>query len=108
MRNKTTTASPLIDITLTSTGEELEAPEPCAFDEFRCSSETSLCIDQRWVCDGIADCSEGEDEHELLCGEKVDFKRNLNSSSNLNAILFKLRDLRKNKHPDLLRKIEKC
>ena len=34
-------------------------------DQFECSDDTCLSIDQ--VCDGVADCPEGEDEHYLVC-----------------------------------------
>ena len=43
-----------------------EVLDSCSSSEFRCPSETDLCIPQHAVCDGVGDCPEGEDE--LFCG----------------------------------------
>ena len=38
----------------------------CLFDEFQCPD--SFCINNRWMCNGLKDCLNGEDE--LGCPER--------------------------------------
>ena len=39
---------------------DLYAPEVCSAD--------GRCLLEEWICDGIADCASGEDEHPDRCG----------------------------------------
>ena len=42
--------------------------ETCTKNEFHCGADT--CIPSSWLCDGNADCLNGEDEHPKSgCGE---------------------------------------
>ncbi|XP_063986068.1 uncharacterized protein LOC135167136 isoform X2 [Diachasmimorpha longicaudata] len=49
-------------------------PTFCGKQWFKCHS-SAICIMQRYVCDGKADCSEGEDEHSETCGPDPCFGR---------------------------------
>lgn len=37
---------------------------------FLYSCQSGGCIQKRWVCDGYADCTNGEDEDEYICGAR--------------------------------------
>lgn len=44
----------------------LRIPSSCLQDEFQCSDRFT-CIHKSWVCDGGADCPQGDDEHLSIC-----------------------------------------
>lgn len=43
----------------------------CTDDEYRCSVD-GFCLERKFLCDGITQCSDGEDETEEACGEGKD------------------------------------
>ena len=50
---------PNIPVPTTVTALPTTAMPDCSEDEFRCSNK---CIYRSWVCDGVADCTDGTDE----------------------------------------------
>ena len=40
----------------------------CDAAAFNCTRKNPQCIPWLWVCDGDADCADGSDEEEDLCG----------------------------------------
>ena len=50
---------PNIPVPTTVTALPTTAMPDCREDEFRCSNK---CIYRSWVCDGVADCTDGTDE----------------------------------------------
>ena len=45
----------------------------CNQNEFPCPGEDIDCIPVKWACDGVADCSGGEDEESQTCGNIVHY-----------------------------------
>ena len=45
------------------------AERNCTEVQFKCGSDTPSCIPDYQVCDGIPQCTSGEDESEALCRE---------------------------------------
>ena len=40
----------------------------CGADNYRCSNDERHCIFHRFLCDGVPDCSNSEDESVSVCG----------------------------------------
>ena len=62
-------SDPAVCLNLAVTGDEGE----CLSGEFHCAGDHA-CIPERWVCDGRADCSLGDDESSCSSCSDQEFK----------------------------------
>ena len=65
---------------------DLPMQRECHLQEFMCN--TSVCIPRSKVCDLNADCLNGDDEDDNLCGEKTPYLRFVNSNKIVSIIII--------------------
>ena len=67
MKSPSTTTTTEQTITTTPVASDDYDYEPCVPDEFACPSLPGLCLSKSSMCDGVADCPDGEDEKVNNC-----------------------------------------